>query len=240
MITETNDIKYKGMLEHDDLIKRLNKVIKSVSIIAFLLAAFWIVFSNISYSRVPADYTSIDVLEWLSNPDVFYILDFTTMTILTGIVVVLFSILYVYIKRKDRYIALAGIILVPIYGTMNLICYSIQISIVPSIVNHIMSTSGDIDMAYQFIISDGYTFAGFVNSLATAIFGVTTILYGYILMKDKKWLSSILLIAHGVFCIVGIIGYIIESSLLMGLSMIGGFAFIFSLLFLAIDFREKK
>lgn len=240
MIKDTNSSNSKEVVESGSSIKKLKKIIKVLSIIAFLLAVFWIVFSNISYSRVPINYTNNDVLEWLSNPDVFYILDFTTMTILTGLVIILFSILYLYIKSKNRYIALAGMILVPIYGTMNLICYSIQITIVPSIVRHIMSTSGDITMAYQFIISDGYTFAGFVNSLATAIFGITTILYGYILIKERKWLSSILFIAHGVLCLIGIVGYVTESSVLMGLSMVGGFAFILSLLFLAIDFRERK
>ena len=131
-------------------------------------------------------------------------------------------------------------IFIPIYGVLNLVCYSIQISIVPSIATKVLSTSGDVLFASQLMVSNGFSIMDFFSGLAYFILGIPSIIYGYFLIKNLKKKSGFSLLLSGIFYIIGIIGYMLQNEILTSGTFFGAVTFIIVLVFLIFDFSKKK
>lgn len=220
--------------------KQIQRMACITSLILLVLTIVWIVFTGISMSQVKASWSDYDYLKWVSNPDIFYTVNYINATILTFVVVILFTVLFKYLYEKSKLLALMGLIFIPIYGVLNLVCYSIQITIIPTIAKNVIRSSGDLQFALQLVQSRSETIIGFINGLAYAILGIPSIIYGYLLSKDKKKLSGLFLLLNGVLCVVGIIGYMMKDPILSTGIMLGGIVFLMSLAFMVIEFRYKK
>jgi len=219
--------------------KQIEKNIRQIAFVVLLLTIIWVIITGISMSQVQSSWTAIDYLKWVSQPDIFYIVNYINATILTVMVIALFTVLFSYLSEKNRIPALLGISFIPIYGVMQLICYSIQISVVPSIATNALSTSGDFLFAFQLIQSNSQTLIGFINGLAYSILGIPSIIYGYMLIKNLKKRSGFLLLINGVLCIIGIVGYILDNTILSAGITLGGIAFLISLIFMILDFGKR-
>ncbi len=75
--------------------------------------------------------------------------------------------------------------------------------------------------------------------MAYAILGIPSMIYGFLLIKESKKISGLLIALNGAFCIIGINGYIIKNSILASGIMIGGMLFMGCLVAMAFEFRNK-
>jgi hypothetical protein len=214
--------------------------IKATSIILLIQTVIWLVFTGLSMSQVESTWTYTDYVKWASNPDVFFIGNYINATLLTITAIVLFAFLYDFLKNKYGSYALSGFVFIPIYGVINIICYSTQISVVPLIASASLDSPDKIYFASQFIQANNQSVIGFLNGMSYAILGIPSIIYGFLLFKELKKSSGVLISLNGVFCIVGIIGIIIENSILSMGIMIGGVIFMGGLIAMTFEFKNKE
>jgi len=191
-------------------------------------------------SQIQSTWSDIDYLKWASQPDIFYIVNYVNVTVLTIVVIGLFALLFSYFSEKNKTLALLAIIFIPVYGVLNLVCYSIQITVVPSIAANALNSSSDILFATELVQSISHSAIGFVNGLAYAILGIPSIIYGYMLSKSQKRISGLLLLINGVLCIIGIVGYILQNTILSAGILLGGVVFLVSLIFIVLDFGRRE
>ena len=219
--------------------KHLQNDVKNVAFILMIFTIIWVVLTGVSMSQVESLWSDTEYLRWVSEPDISYTLNYINATIFTFIALVLYTVLFRYLYQKNKLLALLGIVFIPIYGVLNIVCYSMQITIVPSIANQTLISSGDMLFASQLIQSKSGTLIGFVNGLAYAILGIPSIIYGYMLINDMKRLSGLFLVLNGIFCVVGIIGIMVQNSIMSNGVMLGGIAFLLSTVFMVLEFRER-
>ena len=215
------------------------RTVKTLALVLLILTILWVVLTGISMSRVKSSWTPHDFMKWISDPDIIFVLNYINATLLTVVAVLLFSSLFVYLKTEGETAALAGLVFVPIYGLMNLFCYSIQISVVPSIVRTVLDHSGPGYMAFQFIQASPDSLTGFINGLAYGILGIPSIIYGRLLFRKSKKYSGTFLAMNGIFCLLGIIGYLTGNPIMSKGTLIGGILFLISLAFMVVEFRKR-
>lgn len=215
------------------------KSIRGFSILSAVLTCMWIVLSILSMSDVNPGWTLEEFAEWASRPGIFLTLNYINASALTAFVVILFSLLFGYLFQKYRNRALIALVFVPVYGVLNMACYSIQISIVPQILRNTIDSPDTAYISYHLIQASSRTLVGFLNGLAYAILGIPSIIFGKLLMGEKKRFSGLFLIINGVFCLIGIVGYLMDSSIVSMGIMAGGIFFLISLVFMAIEFNPK-
>ena len=153
--------------------------------------------------------------------------------------------LYDYCKSLNAPGALIGIAFVPIYGTLNLFVYFSQITIIPRLLK-LMNMSANPDvyaiLLGQFIQGWPGSAIAVTNQVAYAILGIPSIIFGVLLIRDKK-VSSLggwLLTLNGVSCIIGVIGTVVNNEMLAVGSVIGGALFLFSLIAIIVNMRLAK
>jgi len=213
------------------------KSIRITSLILFLMTLLWVVLMGISTSAIEPDWNPEDYVRWTSQPGISYLLNYINVSLLTIGVVFLFTLLYRYLKQGSEGLALAGLIFVPVYGVMNLICYSLQISLVPSMAQGALGHPESIPGVSQWIQANPSSVAGFINGLAYAVLGIPSIIYGYLLLVDNRKFSGLTLLLNGCLCVIGIIGMIFENRILSMGVMAGGILFLLSLGFIWFEFR---
>ena len=213
--------------------------IKLTSIILLVQTVIWVILTGISMSQVDTAWTYTDYVRWASKPDFFFIGNYINATALTFTAVILFTFLYGFLKERYESYAILGLVFIPIYGIMNIICYSIQISVVPLLAGTSLDSPDKIFFASQFIQAYNKSLIGFMNGMAYAILGIPSIIYGILMFKESKKLSGVFISLNGVFCIIGIIGYIINNSIFEKGIMIGGILFMGGLIAMAFEFRNK-
>jgi hypothetical protein len=214
--------------------------IKVTSIILLVQTVIWIVFTGFSMSQVESTWTYTDFVTWASKPDFFFIGNYINASFLTITAIILFTFLYGFLRNKYESYAMLGFVFIPIYGIINIICYSIQISVVPLIACSSLDSPDKIFFASQFIQAYSNSIIGFMNGMAYAILGITSIIYGILMFKEFKKLSGVLISLNGISCIIGIIGYIINNSILATGIIIGGILFMGALAAMAFEFRNKS
>ena len=213
--------------------------IKATSIILLVQTIIWLVFTGFSMSQVDSSWTNKDYVNWASNPDFFFTGNYINATLLTVSAVTLYTFLYCFFKSKHQSLAILGLVFIPMYGIINIICYSIQISVVPQIAGNSLESPDKIYFASQFIQANSKSVIGFMNGMSYAILGIPSIIYGLLMFKELKKLSGVFISLNGVFCIIGIIGYIIENNILASGIMIGGILFMCGLVAMTFEFRSK-
>ncbi len=214
--------------------------VRITSIILLVQTVIWIVFTGVSMSQVESTWTYTDYVSWASKPDFFFIGNYVNATLLTITAVVLFTFLYGFLKDKYESSAIFGLVFIPIYGIINIVCYSIQISVVPVIAGNSIDSPDKIFFASQFIQANSKSIIGFMNGTAYAILGIPSIIYGILMFKELKKLSGVLILLNGISCIIGIVGFIVSNSILAKGIMIGGIIFLGGLAAMAFEFRSKE
>ena len=123
----------------------MERRVKSTSLVMFFLTLLWIVLTAISMSGIDPEWSDSDYVKWIAGPDIFFILNYVNVILITILVVIFFSFLKSFLEPEFPDGARAGILFVPVYGVINLLCYSIQISVVPSLA---ASSGGDPGSAF--------------------------------------------------------------------------------------------
>jgi hypothetical protein len=190
-------------------------------------------------SQVNPAWNNSDYLCWVSKPDIFFIGNYINASILTITALILFSSLYLFLKEKFEINSFIGIIFIPVYGVLNIVCYSIQISVVPFIASSGMTHNDSIILAAMLIQANPQSLIGFINGLAYAILGIPSVIYGFLLIKSSKKYSGFFLLLSGVFSVAGLFGYFINNPVISKGIMAGGVLFLIALVFLVIEFKDK-
>jgi hypothetical protein len=131
--------------------------------------------------------------------------------------------------------SIVGLIFVPVFGTLNLIAYLTQISLIPALLGS-LSEPAAADAAYIFLkytlqLLPGSVVA-FFNNLAYAILGVPSMIFGWSFSTNQNRvlrISGWLLILNGIACILGFIGTIFNLDFLSLGTILGGAIFWLSL-----------
>jgi hypothetical protein len=153
----------------------------------------------------------------------------------TTFVIALMGGLYFYCSSTLPGLSIVGLVFVPVYGTLNLIAYLSQITLVPALLES-TSIPAVADTAYFLLehtlqMLPGSTVA-FFNNLAYAILGIPSTIYGWTLITDQYRAlrtSGWLLILNGIACFLGFIGILVNIDLLSFGTILGGAIFWVSL-----------
>jgi len=216
----------------------IKKVIKITALFLSIQTIVWVALTALSMSQVQSHWQPLDYIKWVSQPDRIFVLNYINALLLTLVVVALFSFLYLFLKENFETASLAGFIFIPIYGVMNIVSYGIQISVVPAIAQRSIG-SPSMELALQLIQAYPFSLIGFINGLAYGILGISSIIFGVLLIKETKKFSGLFLMINGILCILGVAGYILRNQMLsMGVAL-GGVVFLISLVSMVIEFRES-
>ena len=220
--------------------KQKEKNIMQVAFVSLFLTVTCTIFAGLSIFQGQPTSAGIEYFTWLSKPDVFYTAYYVGAVILTLLIVTLFTLLYDYLSKINRTVALVGIVFIPVYGAINLVCYSLQITVVPSLAESALSAGGNIGFVSQLILNDSQSVLGFIYGLAYSILAIPSIIYGLMFVKNAKKGSGITLIIHGLLYVVGIAGFMLHNTVLSQGINLGAIAFLICLVFLILDFRKRK
>lgn len=179
-----------------------------------------------------------EIVKWASDPDFFRTMNYVNVTLLTIGVIVFFSFLHIYFTGYHSY-SIVGFVFIPIYGVINLVCYSSQISIVPDIARSAIAAEDNLLFAAALVQASSTSMIGFLNGLAYAILGIPSILFGILLYRRSKRVSGAFLQLNGMMCMIGFIGYITGSRAVSLGIMIGGILFLLSLISMVFEFRKE-
>ncbi|AEV27923.1 hypothetical protein SpiGrapes_0059 [Sphaerochaeta pleomorpha str. Grapes] len=200
----------------------------------------WLVFTFISMSQVKSEWTSGDFLRWASHPDIFFLINYGNATLLTLVAVWFFYNLLSYLDFEFGNYKKTCFTFVILYGALNVCCYASQVFLIPSLAQKTLATAEDFDFMVNFIHAYSFSLVAFANGLAYAVLGIPSLLAGLSLFGNNKKVSGVLLIMNGVFCLIGLLGFIIKSRYLMLGTMLGGIAFLFSLGAILIECKDKR
>jgi len=218
----------------------MERKLKTTSIVLLFMTILWVVLTVISMSGTDPLWSEKQYLHWVADPDIYYTLNYINVTLLTIVVVVLYYYLFNYLKVLKRRLTLAAFLLVPVYGALNLFSYSIQIFFVPDLARTALEAQGDIARAAALVQANSNSLVGMLNGIAYAVLGIPSIVYGFMLYRDHRNYSGIFLLLDGVFCLIGLMGYLTDHALLSMGIMLGGIFFLFSLLFMSIEFKRSE
>jgi hypothetical protein len=218
----------------------IQTIIKKTAVVLLIQTIIWVIFTGFSMSQIQPSWTPADLIGWAAYPDIFFYGNYINVFLLTIGILIMFSFLYNLLKTNYPNQALIGFVFIPIYGVLNLICYATQISLVPLIARNSISNPDFIYFSSLVIQANPQSIIAFINGLAYAILGIPSIIYGLLLIKETKKYSGILLSLNGFFCIIGIIGCIIQNRVMSMGIMIGGIVFLLALAVMIIEFKQKK
>lgn len=221
-------------------IEKMYKNIKIVSILLLIQTVVWLILTIISMSDIKSNWTTADYVKWVSNPNIFFKYNYINATILTFTAIILFTLIFNLFHQKYKNLSSIAFVFVPIYGLINIVCYSIQITIVPLISKYAINDLEVLFLSSQLIQANNQTLVGYLNGLAYAILGIPSIIFGLLLIKKQKRFTGAFLSLSGFMSIIGIIGFMMKNIILSSGIMIGGIVFLLSLIFMSIEFKYRE
>lgn len=224
---------------------KLTKSLFYISIALCLITIGWIIFMALSMrEKGPLIESYGDALEYIKNQDALFRLSYINAILITIINTMFFVLLYMYLNPDNPILSKLGIIFIPVYASYALFAYTSQISIaaqIQTIIEYNQQSELIDILLSQLTQAWNKSGVAFINNYAYAILGIPSILFGIALL-GKNMIGKIIgwcSIINGVFCIIGIIGIIINNRILSLGSTIGGVAFIFFLIFSIVYFRQR-
>ena len=213
--------------------------LRITGLILFILTLLWVVLMGISTAPIEPEWSAVSYLDWASKPSFSYLLNYINVTLLTAGVVFLFVQLFVFLRVRNRQAALAALMFVPIYGMLNLICYSIQISVVPAMAENALHHEDSLELVAQLVQANPDSLVGFLNGLAYALLGIPSMIYGCLLIKESKAITGYALLFSGFQSLLGLAGMLMDSRILSLGILIGGFLFLISLGGILFEFSPR-
>lgn len=216
-----------------------------LSLITLLLVALWAALLLWTIARGDAVASFQQALDYARNRDWVYGLVYWNATLFTLTATMLFGALYAHYRASAPGWAAAGVILVPVYGALNLFAYFSQISIVPALagwpVGAEYAAARDLLLAQMVQLWPGSA-VGIVNGLAYAVLGIPSLIYGAFLYRDGGLprAAGVLLALSGVASLVGLVGYAGGNDLLGLGTVAGGLLFLLALLPLTLAFLGRN
>lgn len=219
-----------------------------ISLATLISVTLWLILLIWDMATAGPLETFQQVLAHVQKSDWKFPVTYMNAGVFTIFVIALMGGLYVYCSSTLPGLSIVGLVFVPVYGTLNLIAYLSQITLVPALLVN-TSTPAVADAAYFLLehtlqMLPGSTVA-FFNNLAYAILGIPSLIYGCALINDQYRalrVSGWLLILNGIACFLGLIGSLFKLDFLSFGTILGGAIFWISLfpmtyIFLRRDFE---
>lgn len=221
------------------------KLLGALSLICLVGTILWLVFLIAGMAGAGPLETFEQVLAYVSQADGIFYVTYTNAALITVTAIMLFAGLYLYYKPIAPTWATVGAIFVPIYGSMNLVVYLSQVTVVPRLLK--LHAMPEYQVLAQFLLHQAIqqwpdSAVSIVNNLAYAILGVPSIIFGVLMLRSAMVLrlGGILLVLNGFACILGFVGITAQSVWLSKGSLIGGVLFLFALVFMSWGFLQSK
>jgi len=215
------------------------------ALLCLIFTSIWLILMIISAAKTGPINSFEQAIVSVMNAGNFFQLNYINAVLITIATTIFLVCLYDYCKSLNAQWSLIGFVFVPIYSIMNMFVYFSQITIIPRLLTLMkISANPDIYTAIlgQFVQGWSGSAIAVTNQLAYAILGIPSIIFGGLLIKDKRvsTLGGWLLALNGVSCIIGIIGTVANSEILAVGSVIGGALFLFSLVAIVVNMRFVK
>ena len=221
------------------------KTIAVLSWIAFALSIIWVALMLLS---IPGEGDMIslqDFINYLNGAGILFDMNYLNAGMLTFAVSILFAALFAFYKDKDLLCSSIAFVFVPVYAMLNLTVYFSQVAVIPAFVEmHQVSkyaASSELWIAMLSQLWPGSLF-GFLNAMAYALLGVSSITFGRLMLKQiiiLRW-AGIMLIVNGFLCILGFAGTFTGSEILSLGLMAGAVFFMIALVLMGIGFGRMK
>lgn len=216
-----------------------------VSLICLVVTILWLVLMIWGIVSVGTVETFEQALAHVAEPDALFFLTYVNATLVTLFATMLLAGLYVYFRPIAPEWSAIGLVFVPVYCVLNLFVYVSQITIVPRLLA--FQGTAEYQDASSLLLGQmvqlwpGSAVAT-LNTLAYAILGIPSIIFGMGLVKQgtSKQLSGILLALNGLACIVGMVGFVVGSDLLEWGTSAGGVLFLLALIPLSLAFLREE
>ena len=136
--------------------------------------------------------------------------------------------------KHHLHLAQLGSSVIPIYGGLNLLIYLWQITGLQRVID--LLASPESRQAAGLVVQQTIhlwpgSAAALFNSLAYALLGIPSMIYGFLMLSQGKQLrfGGILLACNGLACILGFIGSTLSLKWLAQGTLLGGVLFFFAL-----------
>ena len=201
----------------------LLKLTRNLSLVLLAVLVLWVLLMIATAFRIKPGWTDGDYLTYAAHPDPVFVLNYINAVLFTGLVIVLFGLLYLMVKDDYPVLALTGLLFVPVYGILNLVVYGSQVTILPVLFNYNAAP----EFILQWLQLRPGSVIGMLNGLAYAILGIPSICFAITLHGRSKLghITGDLLILNAILCVLGPIGIVTGSQVLMFGTMAGGFIF---------------
>lgn len=227
---------------------KMNTHTKTIAILSWIVLALSTVWVVLMLLSVPseADMISLqDFIKYLGGAGVLFNLNYLNAGLLTFAVSLLFAALFAFYKEKDLLCSAIAFAFTPVYALLNLTVYFSQVAVLPAFVDmHQVSkyaASSELWIAMLSQLWPGSLF-GFLNAMAYALLGVSSITYGWLMLKQislLRW-AGIMLIFNGILCITGFAGIFMDSEILSLGLMAGAVFFMAAMALMGIGFQRLK
>lgn len=224
---------------------KLAKVLFYLGIVLCVVTIGWIILMGMSLGdKGPLLNSYSEALDYIKNQGVLFKLNYINATVITIVNTMFFTLLYMYLKSGSPILSRLGIVFIPVYTAYALFAYTSQVSIaaqLQSVVEYGKENELIDVLLSQLTQAWNKSAVAFINNYAYAILGIPSVLFGLALLGENKTgkIAGYFSIINGVFCMLGIVGIIMNNKLLSFGSTIGGVAFIFFLLFSIVHFKQK-
>jgi len=217
-----------------------NRRIGVFAVVTLILTAFWLVLLAAGMARGGPVATFDQALATVTQSSV-YRLGYLNAAAIVVAATLLFAGLSNYCRKTSHLWSVAGLLFVPAYATLNLIVYLSQVTVVPQLVairsDPAHQAAADVALRLLLHARPGSAMA-FFNSLAYALLGIPSVLYGWLLRKQGgllRW-GGTLLALNGIACWIGAAGALAGSALLANGTTLGGLFFLVALAPLSVAF----
>lgn len=204
------------------------------AVLCLIFTVLWLILMILSVSKTGSISSFEQAISSVMNTGILFKISYINAVFVTITATVFFTCLYYYCKSLNAEWSLIGLLFVPIYSILNLFVYFSQITIIPRLIT--LMDGSKYSEIYKVILGQfvqGWAGSAIsvLNQLAYGILGIPSIIFGMLLVKNKRisTLGGWLLTLNGLSCIVGGIGTVANNEIFATGSVIGGALFLFSL-----------
>jgi hypothetical protein len=213
---------------------RRAKIVGIFSFVSLILTVLWLICLIVGLSSAGSLDAFEKVLSHVAKLDILFYLTYVNAALLTACVVMLFVLIFIYLRPIAPVFAAAGVAFVPIYGCLNLVAYLSQVTVVPRLLRlHAIPKYQLLsELLLQQTVQQWPDSAVFIlNNLAYAALGVPSIMFGVLMLRSNPVVrfGGILLGLSGVASMAGFIGIVAQDPLVGKGSLIGGILFLLAL-----------
>lgn len=217
---------------------------RTIGLLTLIVAAItllWAALFIVTEVTMPAAPTLAGRIAAIERHLGLFLLNYANAGLLTVAAVAMLAGLCVYCRQQDPLWAAVALVFVPIYGLANVVIYLSQVFVVPGLLD-LYRDPATAAVAQVLLRLTLHTWpgsaAGFVNALAYAALGITSVILGLLLARRAPCLrvGGRLLALSGVLSVVALVGVGIGDAVLAFLSPLGGFVYLVGLILLGVRF----